>query len=194
MSTIEHCSWVTETNEREFSEPVAAEMAERGIAVCPTINVNAPYVAELTGMAVGESVKRMYDLGVRIIAGTDAGVDNTPHHQYAGGLAAMVTLLGFSPADVIAMATTEAAAALGLGAVDRTAGPGLRRGPHRGGRRPARPTSRRSAGCAGSWPGAATTCRTAAASTSARPARRSPTLEHPVDLRLLTEATRRRRA
>src|ERR1700685_2327901 len=31
VSTIEHCSWVTETNEREFSEPVAAELAERGI-------------------------------------------------------------------------------------------------------------------------------------------------------------------
>ena len=193
VSTIEHCSWVTETNEREFSEPVAAEMAERGIAVCPTINVNAPYVAELTGMAVGESVKRMYDLGVRIIAGTDAGVDNTPHHQYAGGLAAMVTLLGFSPADVIAMATTEAAAVLGLGAVAGRLAPGydadlivvdgdplgdimvlgrLRRVVARG--RDYVPDSGRFDVSAPGTPFA--------------------DLEHPVDLRLLTEATRRRRA
>jgi imidazolonepropionase-like amidohydrolase len=117
VSTIEHCSWVTETNERFFDERVAAEMAERGIVVCPTINVNAPYVTELTGITVGENVRRMSETGVRIIAGTDAGIDNTPHHQYAGGLAAMVSLLGFSPAEVIAMATTEAAAVLGLGAV-----------------------------------------------------------------------------
>ena len=102
----------------------AAEMAERGIVVCPTINVNAPYVTELTGITVGENVRRMWEMGVRIIAGTDAGIDNTPHHQYAGGLAAMVSLLGFSPAEVIAMATTEAAAALGLGAVTGRLAPG----------------------------------------------------------------------
>jgi imidazolonepropionase-like amidohydrolase len=117
VTTIEHCSWVTETNERHFDERLAAEMAERGIVVCPTINVNAPYVAELTGIPVGENVRKMYDMGVRIIAGTDAGIDNTPHHQYAGGLGALVTLLGFRPEEVIAMATTRAAAALGLGAV-----------------------------------------------------------------------------
>jgi len=117
VATLEHCSWVTETNDRQFDERLAAQMAERRIVVCPTINVNAPYVTELTGITVGENVKKMYDMGVRLIAGTDAGIDNTPHHQYAGGLAAMVTLLGFAPADVIAMATTEAAAALGVGAV-----------------------------------------------------------------------------
>jgi imidazolonepropionase-like amidohydrolase len=124
VTTIEHCSWVTETNERFFDEPLAAEIAERGIVVCPTINVNAPYVTELTGITPGENVRRMWETGVRVIAGTDAGIDNTPHHQYAGGLAAMVSLLGFSPADVIAMATTEAAAALGLGAVTGRLAPG----------------------------------------------------------------------
>jgi imidazolonepropionase-like amidohydrolase len=124
VTTIEHCSWVTETNERFFDERVAAETAERGIVVCPTINVNAPYVTELTGVPVGENVRRMWEMGVRIIAGTDAGIDNTPHHQYAGGLAAMVSLLGFRPVDVIAMATTEAAAALGLGAVTGRLAPG----------------------------------------------------------------------
>jgi imidazolonepropionase-like amidohydrolase len=68
-------------------------------------------------------VKRMYDLGVRMIAGTDAGVDNTPHHQYVGGLEALARL-GFSPEQVIAMATTEAAAALGVGAVTGRLVPG----------------------------------------------------------------------
>ena len=124
VSTVEHCSWVTETNERFFEESLAASMAERGIVVCPTINVNAPYVTELTGITVGENARRMWEMGVRTIAGTDAGIDNTPHHQYAGGLAAMVSLLGFRPSDVIAMATTQAAAALGLGAVTGRLAPG----------------------------------------------------------------------
>jgi len=123
VSTLEHCSFVTETNERRFSEPLAARIAERGIFVCPTVNVNAPYVAELTGVTVGGHVKALHELGVRIIAGTDAGVDNTPHHQYAGGLQYLVTL-GFRAEEVLAMATTEAAAALGLGAVTGRLAPG----------------------------------------------------------------------
>ena len=116
VTTLEHCSFVTETNERRFDEPLAARIAELGIFVCPTINVNAPYVAELTGIVVGEHLKAMHEMGVRLIAGTDAGIDNTPHHQYVGGLEYLVTL-GFRPADVLAMATTEAAAALGVQAI-----------------------------------------------------------------------------
>jgi imidazolonepropionase-like amidohydrolase len=116
VTTLEHCSFVTETNERRFSESLAARIAERGIFVCPTINVNAPYIAELTGITVGEHVKAMHEMGVRIIAGTDAGISNTPHHQYVGGLEYLVTL-GFTPGEVLAMATTEAAAALGVGGI-----------------------------------------------------------------------------
>ena len=123
VATIEHCSFVTETNERRFDEPLAAMIAERGIVVCPTVNVNAPYVAELTGTVVGEHLAAMRDMGVRIIAGTDAGVDNIPHHQYVGGLEYFVKL-GFRPEEVLAMATTEAAAALGLGAVTGRLAPG----------------------------------------------------------------------
>ena len=124
VTTLEHCSFVTETNERRFDEPLAARIAERGIFVCPTINVNAPYVAELTGMVVGEHLKAMHEMGVRLITGTDAGVDNTPHHQYVGGLEYLVTL-GFRPADVLAMATTEAAAALGVDAITGRLAPGF---------------------------------------------------------------------
>jgi imidazolonepropionase-like amidohydrolase len=124
VTTLEHCSFVTETNERRFDEPLAAMIAERGIFVCPTISVNAPYVAELTGIMVGEHLKAMHEMGVRIIAGTDAGIDNTPHHQYVGGLQYLVTL-GFRPADVLAMATTEAAAALGVDAVTGRLAPGF---------------------------------------------------------------------
>ena len=124
VTTLEHCSFVTETNERRFDEPLAARIAERGIFVCPTINVNAPYVTELTGIVVGEHLKAMHEMGVRLIAGTDAGVDNTPHHQYVGGLEYLVTL-GFRPADVLAMATTEAAAALGVDAITGRLAPGF---------------------------------------------------------------------
>ena len=123
VSTLEHCSFVTETNERRFDEPLAAMIAERGIVVCPTVNVNAPYVKELTGVVVGEHLATMHEMGIRIIAGTDAGIDNTPHHQYAGGLEYLVKL-GFRPDEVLAMATTGAAAALGVDGVTGRLAPG----------------------------------------------------------------------
>jgi imidazolonepropionase-like amidohydrolase len=192
VSTLEHCSFVTETNERQFSEPLAAQIADRGIVVCPTINVNAPYVAKLTGISVGQHVKPLHDRGVRIIVGTDAGVDNTPHHQYLGALQYLVTL-GFTADQVLAMATTEAAAALGVGAITGRLAPGyqadlivvdgdpradiavlgaLRRVVARG--RDYVPDSGRFDVSAPGTPFASA--------------------EHPADLRLLREATRRRTA
>ena len=192
VTTLEHCSFVTETNERRFDEPLAARIADRRIFVCPTINVNAPYVAELTGIVVGEHLLAMHDMGVRLIAGTDAGIDNTPHHQYVGGLEYLVNL-GFRAAEVLAMATTEAAAALGVDTITGRLAPGfdadvivvdgdpstditalgrLRRVIARG--RDYRPDSGRFDVSAPGTPFA------------------SP--DHAVDLRLLTEATRRRQA
>jgi imidazolonepropionase-like amidohydrolase len=123
VTTLEHCSFVTETNERQFNEPLAAMIAERGIFVCPTANVNAPYVAQLTGMSVGQHIKPLHEMGARLIAGTDAGINNTPHHQFVGGLEYLVSL-GLSPEQVIAMATTEAAEALGVGAATGRLAPG----------------------------------------------------------------------
>jgi imidazolonepropionase-like amidohydrolase len=123
VTTLEHCSFVTETNERRFDESLAAQIAERKIFVCPTVNVNAPYIAKLTGITVGEHAKAMHEMGVRIIVGTDAGIDNTPHHQYVGALEYLVTL-GFRPGEVLAMATTEAAAALGVDEITGRLAPG----------------------------------------------------------------------
>ncbi|HYK68943.1 MAG TPA: amidohydrolase family protein [Streptosporangiaceae bacterium] len=123
VSTLEHCSFVTETNERVFSAPLAARIAEQGIIVCPTVNVNAPYIEKRLARRVGRDLRPMREMGVRLIAGTDAGINNTPHHQYIGGLEHLVAV-GFQPAEVLAMATTEAADALGLGATTGRLAPG----------------------------------------------------------------------
>jgi imidazolonepropionase-like amidohydrolase len=85
VSTLEHCSFVTETNERRFDENLAAMIAERGIVVCPTVNVNAPYVAELTGIVVGENLMAMRDMGVRISTGTDAVIAGGRDYVPDGG-------------------------------------------------------------------------------------------------------------
>ncbi len=123
VTTIEHCSFGTETSDQRFSEALAARLVERGTYVCPTINVNSRYFAEVTGIGIEAHLKAMHQMGVRIFAGTDAGITKTRHHQYVGGLEHLVGL-GFQPADVLAMATTEAAEALGLGAVTGRLTPG----------------------------------------------------------------------
>jgi hypothetical protein len=64
----------------------------------------------------GDQRTPLHEAGVRLIAGTDAGIDNLPHHQCLGGLQHLAAL-GLSTAQVLAMATTEAAAALGVGQV-----------------------------------------------------------------------------
>jgi imidazolonepropionase-like amidohydrolase len=124
VTTLEHCSFVTETNERLFSEDLAGQIAERGIFVCPTMNVNVPHIARLIGRELGGHLTALRDRGVRLIAGTDAGINNTPHHQYVGGLQTLQGL-GFGADEVVAMATTVAAAALGLGAVTGRLAPGF---------------------------------------------------------------------
>jgi imidazolonepropionase-like amidohydrolase len=122
-STIEHCSFVNASMGAQFSESLAMRMAEQGTFVCPTVNVNNSYFAKLTGIPFGAYVKTMREMGVRVIAGTDAGVHRTLHDQYVGGLENLVAL-GLRPPDVLEMATTEAAAALGLDTVTGRLAPG----------------------------------------------------------------------
>ena len=123
VASVEHCSFITGSGEAKFSESLAARMAERGTFACPTVNVNNFLLAKVTKIPFGAFAKAMHEQGVRIIAGTDAGVYKTPHDQYVGGLENFVTL-GFRPDEVLAMATTEAAAALGLEGVTGRLVPG----------------------------------------------------------------------
>ncbi|MGW2329827.1 amidohydrolase family protein [Streptomyces sp. NPDC001700] len=112
MDTIEHCTWQTERGFDGFDPALADAIAEAGIPVCGTFN---PLLARDEAYAarrrqvVGEMRRR----GVRFIAGTDAGIRDTPHSAYATALATMAGY-GFTPAEAIRAATSDAAAALGV--------------------------------------------------------------------------------
>lgn len=117
VDTIEHCTWMTEDG-FDVREDVLARIVEKGIFVCPTVSPNWPMLPKFFGAeraeAMFDAVRRMAQAGARLIAGTDAGV------QRAGfdGLPAALTFyehLGLSRDRILAMATTEAAHALGLG-------------------------------------------------------------------------------
>ncbi|HTS98908.1 MAG TPA: amidohydrolase family protein [Streptosporangiaceae bacterium] len=132
VDTIEHCSWAAPTGEN-FDEEVAAAIVDKGIFVCPTANVHAlrPRRIHLGGTAVPEELlkrrrarmRRMRQMGVRLVAGTDAGITLVPHGAYAAGLDALAAS-GMPAAEVIECATSRAAQACGLGDVTGTVEPG----------------------------------------------------------------------
>jgi imidazolonepropionase-like amidohydrolase len=113
VNTIEHCNWLTPDGRVELDEAVAARMAERGTAVVPTLVPLARSAAALREQVV-RSVRRMRELGVRVVAGTDAGVSLTPFDSLPRELEILVSEVGLSPLEAIQAATGDAAQALGI--------------------------------------------------------------------------------
>jgi imidazolonepropionase-like amidohydrolase len=140
VNTIEHCSWLGQTPGVEFNEATATRMAEQGTAAVPTLDTltNAMNAASGTLSAglrehialrpeIVACLRRMLELGVPIIAGTDAGVAWTPFDSLALEIELLVSEVGQTPLQAIHAATGLAARALGLEsqrgmiAVDRAA-------------------------------------------------------------------------
>jgi imidazolonepropionase-like amidohydrolase len=136
VDTIEHCFFETPDGPA-FDERVVAKMAEAGIAVCPTAGVSLfPYLADpelietlppparpIVGRLVKNllpvlaNFRRMRDLGVRIIAGTDAGIPQRPFDSFAADLGAFADGslgLGMGSRTTMLAATSECAGVLGL--------------------------------------------------------------------------------
>jgi len=84
--------------------------------VCPTINLRYPDIVAVRGAQFVAPLMPLVDAGVPIIAGTDAGINDTPHHGYVGGLQAMAGL-GMTNDAVLHAATGQAADVLGVGHV-----------------------------------------------------------------------------
>ncbi|MFI7385459.1 amidohydrolase family protein [Streptomyces sp. NPDC049813] len=117
VDTLEHCTWMTSSG-IDVRADVLDRIVEQGIHVCPTVSPHWRRLPEIFGAeraaALSDAVRRMASAGVRLVAGTDAGV------QRAGfdGLPAALPFyahLGLSHDRVLAMATADAARALGIG-------------------------------------------------------------------------------
>jgi imidazolonepropionase-like amidohydrolase len=133
VHTIEHCSWAAPDGV-DYDVDVVAEIAARGIFVCPTTNWRTlnPPAPQLGSIRVPEELitgrierlRRMREAGVRLVAGTDAGVNLVPHGAYAGGLEALAAS-GMTVLEVIESATSRAAEACGVAGVTGRLAPGL---------------------------------------------------------------------
>lgn len=125
IDTIEHCTFAARP-QAELDEDLVRAIAERGTFVVPTTNnywltVGVPWAPKDVALA---NLRRLYDLGVRLVAGTDMGIPTTTPDLYAEGLRVFAEI-GMPMAEVLAAATTKAAEALGIADVTGSITPGL---------------------------------------------------------------------
>ncbi len=133
VNTIEHCLFETPDG-LAFDERVAAEMAEARIAAVPTHGVSiirmlndASVIDELPPARqavvrrivskLPEAMKnfaRMRELGVPIIAGTDAGIPNRHFDDFAADMSVLADGVGLGPLATCEAATSGCAEMLGL--------------------------------------------------------------------------------
>jgi imidazolonepropionase-like amidohydrolase len=131
VRTIEHCSWMGEHGwAGDYDNAIARILLARGVWVSPTINrgwqryLDDADAARLSRVRAAFQAMRM--LGIPFVASTDAGIPGVFHHHLPEALAVMRRILETTPADVLTMATSEAARALGLAGTTGRLAPGLR--------------------------------------------------------------------
>jgi len=128
VSTIEHCSFLTGPRAFDRRAPVAARMAARGISACSTSSRNWRMIVEKLG---DDTAQAMYgrlpwleEQGVRLLAGTDAGLPGSVFDDPVGALE-LYEWLGFGRRRILEIATEDSAAGLGLADVTGRLEPGL---------------------------------------------------------------------
>lgn len=116
FDAIEHCGWVTEDGTR-FDEQIAAQIVAKGIFVSPTMNsacMRDHYFCPWDEHdAIVSNLARMRRMGIKVIAGTDAGIGLVHFERYADGLE-VLSDAGFTNREILAATTSDAASALGL--------------------------------------------------------------------------------
>ena len=118
--SLEHCGfWVADGVRAEQS--LIERIASQGIVVCPTAGIAPgtpppppPVAARLPAMI--EVTARMHRAGVRLLAGTDAGVGPAkPHGGTAHAVRSLAEECGLSTMEALQSATSWSAEACGLG-------------------------------------------------------------------------------
>lgn len=120
FDTLEHCSWLAaQGTGRDYAEEVVQEIIGQGIYVCRTIAgfERVPLEEATSSHRLWpdyEVFRNMVKAGVKLIAGSDAGIDQTPISGFAYTLETMAGFGGMSAEAVLASATRAAAEAIGL--------------------------------------------------------------------------------
>jgi imidazolonepropionase-like amidohydrolase len=123
VRTIEHCSFMT-PHGLKYEPDATARIAEQGIYICPTLGAGARMMEKMerdglenpfsaTRHERMENLRRMWDAGVKLISGNDAGVTMSGFDDFQLDLEQLVEFIGLSAAEAIQSATMRAAEAIG---------------------------------------------------------------------------------
>lgn len=122
--TLEHCTFIPEAGPAggpDVRLDLVKEIADRGVFVCPTFSRAFDLTQERIGReAMGpwlDVARVLHEHGVRLMAGTDAGIAGARFDAYVTGLE-WLARSGLTNTDVLEMAGSNAADGLGIG--DRT--------------------------------------------------------------------------
>ncbi|MBZ6226776.1 amidohydrolase family protein [Streptomyces olivaceus] len=125
VHTIEHCSFLDESGAITPDAGLVRRIAAQGVHVCPTISARFTARRDRLDPRRLPALSVLYQEGVSIVAGTDAGTDGASPHAYVEGLIGMARL-GMPPSEVLAAATSRAARALRVETLTGRIAPGLR--------------------------------------------------------------------
>lgn len=116
VDSVEHCAWLAPDEGYQFIEEVAEEMVAKGIFVTPTLPSAFRYAARMAQTGFKERInnyKKMHSLGVKFLAGTDAGVPEVGFQDLAYSVQLLHEEIGLSIEEAIKTATSNAAKAIG---------------------------------------------------------------------------------
>lgn len=114
VDTIEHGTFISAQGGDGFDADLVRQLADAGIAVCPTLGVAGAHAHPIPLDVRGGWIARLHAAGAPILAGTDSGI---PRHPHVGGVVdGLKGLLasGLSIQQALAAATEAGMRAAGL--------------------------------------------------------------------------------
>ncbi|MCC8060132.1 MAG: amidohydrolase family protein [Clostridiales bacterium] len=127
FDTLEHCSFKLSDGGEKYSNELVAMMKANGIAVCPAFSKSYVVSAEEGApqpdkIAIWDKFKQsrfqttraMFEEGINIIAGTDAGCKNTKFNSFWKVLPLLQQEIGMTSKEAILSCTYRSASALGV--------------------------------------------------------------------------------
>ncbi len=130
VDTIEHCSWVGKEGwASDYQADVAEIVLEQGAWVSPTVNKGWQRMLDSkTGnvlQRVRQAYRQMLDLGIPMVASTDAGIPGVFHADLPHALVVFAKIAELSNEEALKSATSDAARALGVSGVTGRLAQGL---------------------------------------------------------------------
>jgi imidazolonepropionase-like amidohydrolase len=114
VDCIEHCSFTTPGG-YEFDQGLLEEIAKRGILVSPTVSIGfRNWPDDGRKEQRGRVLKALLDADCRVLMSTDCGIPGVPHEALGGGLEVLQEATGYSPVEILKLATSRSAELLEL--------------------------------------------------------------------------------